>query len=95
MSPPLFLAGVLAGASLLFELELELEAGPESESLDPLLSLEWRSLTGDDDFPRLSVTYQPLPLKTMGGAWSTRLAVPLPHSSQMWVVSAEKLWRRS
>jgi len=46
-------------------------------------------------FPRLSVTYQPLPLKTTGGAWRTRFATPLPHSSHVCVVSAEKLWRSS
>ncbi len=44
---------------------------------------------------RLSVTYQPPPLKTTGGAWRTRLAIPLPHSSQVWVVSAEKPCRSS
>jgi hypothetical protein len=43
----------------------------------------------------LSVTYQPLPLKTTGGAWSTRLAMPLRHSSHLCVVSASKPWRRS
>jgi len=44
---------------------------------------------------RLSVTYQPLPLNTTRGAVSTRFAVPLPHSSQVWLVSASKPWRSS
>jgi len=37
---------------------------------------------------RLSVAYQPLPLKTTAGALRMRFAVPLPHSSQACVVSA-------
>jgi hypothetical protein len=75
---------------------VSLEAPPdESLSPDEPLSAVWWSLTAADDFPRLSVTYQPLPLNTTGGACRTRFAVPFPHTSQVWVVSAEKLCRRS
>lgn len=61
--------------------ESEADSEFESESADCLL--------------RLSVMYQPEPLKTMGGAWRMRFAVPLPHSSQVWVVGASKPWRSS
>ena len=44
---------------------------------------------------RLSVEYQPLPLKTTVGAVSTRLAVPPRHSWQRWRSGAEKLSRNS
>jgi hypothetical protein len=44
---------------------------------------------------RLSVAYQPLPLKTTRGAWSTRFATPLPHSSQVCEFSASNPWRSS
>lgn len=87
MSLPPLLAGAAGVESLVLD--------DESESLEELLSLEWWSLTAADDLPRLSVTYHPLPLKTTGGAWSTRLAVPLPHSWHTCVTSAEKLSRRS
>jgi hypothetical protein len=38
---------------------------------------------------RLSVTYQPLPLKTIAGGVSTRRAVP-EHSGQTWTEGASK-----
>lgn len=85
--------GEAAGLDVVVSLALD-DEDEAPLSLEPWSSA-WRSLTGAEDFPRLSVTYQPLPLKTIGGAWRTRLAVPLPHSWQTCVVSAEKLSRRS
>jgi len=44
--------------------------------------------------PRESVTYQPLPLKTMPTGWITLRRLP-PHCSQVVNGGSEKLWRFS
>ena len=57
---------------------------PESEEVvsPAAVSVSFESLLAEL-LLRLSVTYQPLPLKTTDGVWSTRFATPLPHYSQV------------
>jgi hypothetical protein len=56
---------------------------PVGSLLDDELSLLELDDEDDDDSPlRLSVTYQPLPLKTIAGAVKTRRALP-EHSGQV------------
>lgn len=79
---------VLAGASFLsdFSAPLSVFAGSleeDAEVSDVVL-----------DLPRESVTYQPLPLKTMPTGWNTLRRSP-PHVSQVVRGASEKLWRRS
>lgn len=69
-------------------------SAPES-ALEPLDAGLLDAVLLDERPLRLSVTYQPLPLKTTGGTLGTRLAMPLPHFSQVCVDSAEKLWTSS
>jgi hypothetical protein len=66
----------------------------EDESAESLLDEPSLSAVADC-LPRLSVAYQPEPLKTMRGALSSRRATPLPHSSQVCSMGAEKLSRSS
>jgi len=83
-----------------FELSFDFELSPELEpSAD--LELESPSLEDDDeparpldDDDRESVTYQPLPLKTMPTGWITLRSAP-PHCSQIVRGGSEKLWRFS
>jgi hypothetical protein len=51
-------------------------------------------LTAVEDAERESVTYQPLPLKTMPTGWNTLRKLP-PHCSQVVRGASEKLWRLS
>ena len=69
-------------------------------SLLALLSLPseepWLSVADDvdEDDERESVTYQPLPLKTMPTGWITLRSEP-PQCSQVVSGGSEKLWRFS
>lgn len=75
-----------------------LAAAPPPPDVEPFFSASaLEELDGDGESSvallplRLSVAYQPEPLKMMRGGESFRFAVPAPHFSQVWVVSAEKL----
>ena len=71
-------------------------ADSELESDEPESPAEPLSLSDVAvDLPRESVAYQPEPLNTIRGALRTRLAMPLPHSSQVCSMGAEKLSRSS
>jgi hypothetical protein len=69
---------------------------PLPDSFDVLVSDELEELEPfpDDDEERESVTYQPLPLKTMPTGWITLRSAP-PHCSQVVRGASEKLWRFS
>ena len=80
--------GVLAaGAAVL--------ASDDDEDFSPVLALAVDEAPLDDeDEARESVTYQPLPLKTMPTGWNTLRRLP-PHCSQVVRGGSEKLWRLS
>jgi hypothetical protein len=83
-------AGALSDLSFFFGFDVDSEPESVAVEVSPVSLSDVAEV-----LLRLSVAYQPDPLKTMRGALRRRLATPLPHFSQVCSRGAEKLSRSS